>query len=67
MDQSNLNNVLKLASNQEESRKVEMISNFAWPGENRPVEVPYYGGDDGFENVADMLIESANAFLDQIT
>lgn len=55
MDNSNYKDVLALAPNEEAKSKVKLILNELFPGENVDVPDPYYGGQDGFENVFDML------------
>jgi protein-tyrosine phosphatase len=66
MDQSNYENVVKLAKDDQQKDKVELFLNLAFPGEDREVPDPYFGGDEGFENVYRMLSKSAEALLDQI-
>ncbi len=58
MDQSNYHNILALARNEEDRAKVKMILNESYPGQDRQVPDPYYGGDQGFENVYAMLDEA---------
>ncbi len=55
MDNSNYKDVLALAPNEEAKSKVKLILNELFPGKNVDVPDPYYGGQDGFENVFDML------------
>ena len=55
MDNSNYKDVLALAPNEEAKSKVKLILNEILPNENVDVPDPYYGGQDGFENVFDML------------
>ena len=55
MDNSNYKDVLALAPNEEAKLKVKLILNEIFPNENVDVPDPYYGGQDGFENVFDML------------
>ena len=55
MDNSNYKDVLALAPNEEAKSKVKLILNEIFPNENVDVPDPYYGGQDGFENVFDML------------
>ena len=55
MDNSNYKDVLALAPNEELKSKVKLILNEIFPNENVDVPDPYYGGQDGFENVFDML------------
>lgn len=58
MDQSNYKNVCRLAPNDEAINKVQLILNESYPDENLEVPDPYYGGDQGFENVYKMLDEA---------
>lgn len=55
MDQSNYYDIVNQAQNDQDVQKVEMILNTLYPGEDKPVPDPYYGGKDGFDNVFDML------------
>lgn len=63
MDASNYQNLLKLAKNEENRSKVKMILNELYPGENKEVPDPYYGGDHGFEKVYQMLEEACNSIV----
>lgn len=55
MDQSNYNNILSLARHLDDEHKVEMILNESNPDTNMEVPDPYYGGDDGFKHVFELL------------
>ena len=61
MDNSNYKDVLSLAPTEESKSKVKLILNEIFPNENVDVPDPYYGGDDGFENVFDMLDHACEA------
>ncbi len=63
MDASNYQNVLKLSRNKEDRSKVKMILNELYPGENKDVPDPYYGGELGFEKVYQMLEEACNLII----
>lgn len=63
MDASNYQNLLKLAKNEENRSKVKMILNELYPGKNKEVPDPYYGGDHGFEKVYQMLEEACNLIV----
>ncbi|GLB49762.1 low molecular weight protein-tyrosine-phosphatase [Neptunitalea lumnitzerae] len=63
MDQSNYNNVIALASNEKDIKKVQLILNLSFPKENLEVPDPYYGGKDGFLNVYKMLDTACDAFI----
>lgn len=55
MDSSNYNNVVSLARNEEDRKKVSLILNEIFPNENVDVPDPYFGEKEGFSNVYDML------------
>ncbi len=65
MDSQNYENVMSMAQNSTESDKVDLILNEIYPGENRPVPDPYYGGRDGFQRVYDMLEASCNEVIEK--
>ena len=58
MDESNYHNILSLARNINDEQKVSMILNEINPNSNQSVPDPYYGGNQGFENVYQMLDEA---------
>jgi protein-tyrosine phosphatase len=66
MDASNLMNVLALARNQADKDKVSLLLEEIYPGENRSVPDPYYGGIDGFKEVFEMLDTAAIKFIEKI-
>jgi protein-tyrosine phosphatase len=55
MDSSNYQNIISQARNPSDRKKVDLILNMAYPGENMQVPDPYYGGEQGFHNVFKML------------
>ena len=54
MDQQNYRDVIAKANNQDEIDKVELLCEVAGMGV-RPVPDPYYGGDEGFKSVFDLI------------
>ncbi|WP_299890514.1 low molecular weight protein-tyrosine-phosphatase [uncultured Lacinutrix sp.] len=58
MDESNLQNIVKLARNAEDITKVKLILNESHPNKNLEVPDPYYRGNSGFDNVYKMLEEA---------
>ena len=58
MDNSNKDDVLSMAKTEEHRKKVRLILDEIFPGENVDVPDPYYGGTTGFENVFTMLDEA---------
>ncbi len=66
MDESNYNDVVALARNNADSAKVKFILNEVYPNQNYNVPDPYYGGNDGFENVYKMLDEACSIIADTL-
>lgn len=66
MDSSNYSDILSLAKKDTHRNKVKMIMNEIEPGKNINVPDPYYGGDEGFENVFQMLDKATKAFLEKV-
>ena len=66
MDNSNYKDVVALAPNEEAKSKVKLILNEIFPGENVDVPDPYYGGQDGFENVFNMLNEACDVIAGKL-
>lgn len=65
MDRNNFRELSILAGGP--TRKLKLLSDFLgddWPGD---VPDPYYGGDDGFEKVLDMLEAACPKILDSLT
>ena len=66
MDNSNYKDVMALAPNEEAKSKVKLILNELLPNENVDVPDPYYGGQDGFENVFNMLNEACDVIAGKL-
>lgn len=66
MDKSNYENVIKLAPSEEAKQKVKLILNELYPNQNLEVPDPYYGGEDGFENVFQMLDEACEVIAKKL-
>ncbi len=58
MDNSNMANVLALAKNEEHKAKVDLLLNASNPGMNLEVPDPYFGGEQGFEDVFQMVYKA---------
>lgn len=66
MDNSNYDNILSLAKNEQNKRKVKMILNEVTPNLNKNVPDPYYGGDEGFDDVYNMLNEACDVIVSKL-
>jgi protein-tyrosine phosphatase len=58
MDNSNMANVLALATTEEQKAKVDLLLNASNPGMNLEVPDPYFGGEQGFEDVFQMVYKA---------
>lgn len=66
MDESNLQNILMLARDIFDENKVKLILNESHPTKNLSVPDPYYGGNQGFENVYKMLDEACEIIANKL-
>lgn len=60
MDNSNKEDILALAKNEEHRKKVKLLLNEILPGENVDVPDPYYGGPTGFDSVFKMIDQACD-------
>jgi protein-tyrosine phosphatase len=65
MDTANYHDVIKYAQNDEERQKVKLILNYS-NSKTREVPDPYYGGENGFEHVYNLLEEACTYHSNQI-
>lgn len=66
MDDSNYNNILRLAPDLDSEGKVHRMMDFSKKYENDHVPDPYYSGAEGFELVLDLLEDSCDGLLGKI-
>ena len=68
MDNSNLQNILNLKNRESASdyAKIHPIQDFSVKFTEKEVPDPYFGGEDGFQYVIDILEDSVNGFLGTI-
>ena len=66
MDESNYQNILELAHSQEQRNKVEMILNLNQNQQDISVPDPYFGGEEGFENVYHLLDIACNQLIEEL-
>lgn len=65
MDKSNFSNVASLAPSEELLMKVDLLLNKAFPGEDREVPDPYYGGEEGFEEVFQLVYKACEQLAEE--
>lgn len=66
MDASNFQDVIGLARNDEDRKKVQLILNEIDPDKNQQVPDPYFGEDDGFEKVYQLLDKATDKIAEKI-
>ncbi len=66
MDSSNYDDVVSLAGSTEDAARVEMILNTIYPGKDLSIPDPYYGGNDGFEKMFQLLDNSCKKVVETI-
>lgn len=65
MDRSNHQNIMRLATASQHAAKVKLIREFdSEPGDEVPD--PYYGGEQGFQEVYEILDRSVDGFIDYL-
>jgi protein-tyrosine phosphatase len=65
MDEENLRNIQKLAPGDHLLPKAKMILDELHPGKKLPVPDPYFGGEEGFQQVFDLLNEVCDKIIEK--
>jgi low molecular weight protein-tyrosine phosphatase len=65
MDRTNLADLLRLAPRQH-LHKIGLLLDYSTSFRGKEVPDPYYGGDNGFEQVLDMLEDAAQGLVEDI-
>ena len=66
MDSENYRNIINLSPNKEDQSKVKLILTEITNTEIFDVPDPYYGGDQGFENVYELLDNACNIIANKL-
>ena len=66
MDRSNLFNVLELAKNETQRSKVELLLDLLPDVSNKEVPDPYYGGENGFELVYQLVDRATDEIIKEL-
>ncbi|YCM44675.1 low molecular weight protein-tyrosine-phosphatase [Verrucomicrobiaceae bacterium 227] len=66
MDDENYANIIKLAKTDEQRSRVHKFTEFCTQHSHNEVPDPYYGGDEGFELVADLIEDGSKGLLAHI-
>ncbi len=66
MDTSNYHNIISLARNDADIDKVSLLLNQIKQGENMAVPDPWYGGEEGFEEVYQLIDTACENFVKRL-
>ena len=66
MDHDNYRDVISQARSDEDHNRVRRFTDFCSEHEEIEVPDPYYGGDEGFEFVADLIEDGSNGIISHI-
>ncbi len=66
MDASNYSNIIKYSRNNQDTSKVQLILDVVAPNKGLEVPDPYYGGEQGFENVYQMLDSACDLIISKL-
>ena len=63
MDQENFDDVKHIAGNKWDAGKVALLLNEIYPGQNKDIFDPWYGGEKGFYEVYEMIDKACEAIV----
>jgi len=66
MDSSNYRDVTRLASSEIEINKIKLLLNEILPSSQASVPDPYYGGENGFKNVFELIDKACDKIVDRL-
>lgn len=66
MDDSNINKLSNMARNADDLKKLYKMTDFSKKFNHTEVPDPYYGGDQGFELVLDLLEDASEGFYEHL-
>jgi protein-tyrosine phosphatase len=65
MDSSNYNDARRIAGKYWDESKVDLLLNELYPAENRSVPDPYYGNEDGYHQVYEMIAAACDKVIEK--
>jgi len=66
MDDQNIRGLKQLTSDPRHIEKIRLITNYCRQFSASSVPDPYYGGDNGFENVIDLLEDACEGLFEEV-
>jgi protein-tyrosine phosphatase len=67
MDRQNREDILALSQNEGQASKVHLFMDALYPDSPTDVPDPYFGGDEGFKKVFQMVDDACHAWIDKWT
>ena len=67
MDSDNYNEVKRISGKHWQAEKVDLLLNASYPNQNRQVPDPWYGGEEGYHEVFDLITKACAAIVQQYT
>ncbi len=64
MDESNFVNVTRMTKDKNHHGKIDYLLNVSHTGQNLPVPDPYYGGEQGFEDVFHLVYKACEKLIE---
>lgn len=65
MDSDNYNDARRIAGPLWDAAKADLLLNELYPGQNRSVPDPYYGGEDGFHDVYALIAQACDKVIEK--
>lgn len=66
MDEQNISSLKQLARNKNDLQKISLITDYSREWNYHEIPDPYYGGEEGFELVLDLLEDACEGLLDEL-
>lgn len=66
MDEENYTAIMKIAGDKWDANKVDYILNLSNPGKNLAVPDPWYGNEDGYHAVFELLSKAIDRLIEQV-
>ena len=65
MDSSNYTDVKKISGNLFDKRKIDLLLNTSYPNENRNVPDPWFGKEEGYQQVFEMIDAACERIIEK--
>lgn len=65
MDKSNYNDVKYISGHLFDENKIDLLLNELYPGEDRNIPDPWYGNEDGYHEVFEMIDSACNQIINK--